>query len=151
MSQTTMNQYQAVAFKGMLADLVDCNIMSYAAEAAVDFAMPVMLGTNKEKEVLEATSAAAAIGFALAAHAVEQSSAGVAQWGITDTVPVIKRGRFWVETTDAVVAGAVANMTVATGKLTDEAVAAGIEAFTQFSARFITGTTAAGLAQVEIK
>jgi hypothetical protein len=151
MSQTSVSQYQAAAFKGMLADIVDANVMSYAAEAAVDFAMPVMLGTNKEKEVLEATSAAAAIGFALAAHAVEQSSAGVAQWGITDTVPVIKRGRFWVETTDAVVAGAVANMTVATGKLTDEAVAAGIEAFTQFSARFITSTTGADLAIVEIK
>ncbi len=68
-----------------------------------------------------------------------------------DTVPVIKKGRFWVETTDAVVAGSVANMTVATGKLTDAAVAAGIEAFTQFTARFITSTSAAGLAVVEIK
>jgi hypothetical protein len=57
----------------------------------------------------------------------------------------------WVETTDAVVAGATANLTVATGKLTDEAVAAGIEAFTQISVKFVTGTTGAGLAIVEIK
>jgi hypothetical protein len=151
MSQTVMNQYQAAGFKGQLYDLVDNNVMSYAAEEAIPFSYPVKLGTSAEKEVLKTTSGALAIGFALAAHAVEQSSAGVAQWGLTDTVPVIKRGRFWVETTDAVVAGAVANLTVATGKLTDEAVAAGIEAFTQFSARFITGTTAAGLAVVEIK
>jgi len=152
MSQTSVSLYQAAAFKGMLADLTTNNaVMSYAAEAAVPFSIPVMLGTDKEKEVLTATTAAAAIGFALASHAVEQSSAGVAQWGATDTVPVLKTGRVWVETTDAVVAGSVANMTVATGKLTDAAVAAGIEAFTQFSARFITSTSGAGLAIVEIK
>lgn len=151
MAQTSVSQYQPVAFKGMLADLQDYNTMSYAAEEAIPFAYPVKLGTDPAKEVLKTTSGALTVGFALSAHAVEQTSAGVAQWGITDTVPVIKRGRFWVETTDAVTAGAVANLTVATGKLTDEAVAAGIEAFTQFSARFITGTTGAGLAVVEIK
>jgi len=152
MSQTSVSLYQAAAFKGMLADLSTANdVMSYAAEAAIPFSLPVMLGTDKEKEVLTATTGAAAIGFALAAHGVEQSSAGVAQWAATDTVPVLKSGRVWVETTDAVVAGAVANMTVATGKLTDAGVGAGIEAFTQFTARFITSTSGAGLAIVEIK
>jgi len=151
MAQTAVNQYQAAGFKGMLYDMQDFNTMSYAAEAAVPFSAAVMLGTSAEKEVLVATTAAAAIGFALAAHAVEQSSAGVAQWAATDTVPVIKRGRFWVETNDAVVAGSVANLHVASGKLTDASVTTGIEAFTQFSARFITATSGAGLAVVEIK
>jgi hypothetical protein len=39
----------------------------------------------------------------------------------------------------------------ASGKLTDEAVAAGTEAFTQITVRFVTGTTAAGLALVDVK
>jgi hypothetical protein len=62
----------------------------------------------------------------------------------------MKRGRIWIATDDAVVAGAVANLKLSSGLFTDEVVAAGIEAFTQFSAKFITGTTAAGLAIVEI-
>jgi len=57
----------------------------------------------------------------------------------------------WLETDDAVVAGATANLKTANGKVTDEAVAAGIEAFTQISVKFITATAAAGLALVEIK
>lgn len=156
MSQTAVNQYQAAAFKGMLYDLSRNNdVLSYAAETAVGFGVPVTLGTSKEKEVNPVTTAAGqaalAVGIAVASHSVEQTSAGVAQYGLTETVPVLKSGRIWVETQDAVVAGAVANLHLASSKFTDEAVAAGIEAFTQFSARFITGTTAAGLAVVEIK
>lgn len=151
MSQTSVSLYQSAAFKGMLADLTNNDVMSYSAEDAVGFGVPVMLGTDKEKQVLVATTGAAAVGFALATHTVEQSSAGVAQYAATETVNVLKRGRVWVETEDAVVAGAVANLKISSGKMTDEAVAAGIEAFTKFSARFITGTTGAGLAIVEIK
>jgi hypothetical protein len=44
----------------------------------------------------------------------------------------------------------VANLHLATGKLTDEAVAAGIETFTQVSVRFLTSTTGAGLAIVDV-
>lgn len=151
MSQTSYNLYQAGGFKGQLADVIDHEIMSYSAEAAVAFGGVVMLGTNKERQVITATTGAAAIGIAVAAHTVEQSSAGVAQYGQYDTVPVLKYGRIWMLTDDAVVAGSVANLKISSGLVTDEAVTAGIEAFTQFSARFITGTTASGLAQVEIK
>lgn len=151
MSQLSYSLYQNAGFKGLLADLVDNNVASYSAEEAIAFSLPVMLGTDKEKQVLIATAGATSVGFAVATHAVEQTSAGFAQYGATDTVSVLKRGRIWVETDDAVVAGSVANLVLASGKLTDAAVAAGIEAFTQFSARFITGTSGAGLAIVEIK
>ena len=151
MTQLAYSLYQNAGFKGMLADLTNNDVASYSAESAIVFSMPVMLGTNKEKQVLTATAGATAVGFAVATHAVEQTSAGVAQYAATQTVSVLKKGRIWVETDDAVVAGAVANLKISSGKLTDEAVAAGIEAFTQFSARFITGTTGAGLAIVEIK
>lgn len=149
--QTTISQVGAAAFKGMLDGNGPRVVASYAAEEAIPVGYPVKTGTTKDTEVLKATAGASAIGFAVHDHAREQSSAGAVQYAQYDTVSVLKQGRIWVETTDAVVADAVANLTVATGKVTDEAVAAGIEAFTRFSARFITGTTGAGLALIEIK
>jgi len=149
--QTTISQYGAAAFAGMLDGIGSKAVRSYAAEEIIPIAYPVKLGTNKEKQVLKTTTGALAVGFALHDHAREQNGGGTVQYAAKETVSVITQGRFWVATTDAVVAGAVANLTVATGALTDEAVAAGIEAFTQFTARFVTATTAAGLAIVEIK
>lgn len=155
MSQTTVSLYGAPAFKGMKDGIQDDYVISLLAEGAVGISLPVVLGTNKETQAKAASSAvgqgALVVGFALHDHAREQSSAGLVQYGDKEAVSVMKRGRVWVETTDAVVAGAVANLTLATGKLTDEVVAAGIEAFTQISVRFVTSTTAAGLALVEIK
>lgn len=154
MSQTSVTQYGAAGFAGLIADSMFTDKMSYSAEAAVPFGVPVQLGTNKERQVKVLTTsvgqAALAVGISVATQAVEQTSAGVVVYVDKDTVSVMKRGRIWVTTNDAVVAGAVANLVLANGTFTDEVVAAGIEAFTQFSAKFITGTTAAGLAIVEI-
>lgn len=154
MSQTTVTQYGAAGFAGLLADNGDNNIMSYSAEGAIGFGVPVTLGTNKERQVLATDGnvgqGALSVGIAVSGI-VEQTSAGVAAYAATQSVGVLKQGRIWVNTEDAVVAGTVANLKLASGKFTDEAVAAGIEAFTQFTARFITGTTGAGLAIVEIK
>lgn len=153
--QTAYTQNSVASFAGMLYDIAENDVMSYSAEGAVDFGVPVKLGTNKEKQTAKLTTsagqAALAVGFALATQTLEQSSAGVVQYGDKVNVSVLKKGRVWVNTQDAVVAGAVANLHLASGTLTDEAVAAGIEAFTQFSARFVTSTSAAGLAVVEIK
>lgn len=149
--QTTVSQYGAPAFKGMLDGIGPRNVRSYAAEEAIPVAYPVKLGTSPEKEVLKATAGAGVVGFALHDHARGQNGSGVVQYAATETVSVLTQGRMWVPTSDAVVAGATANLTVADGTLTDAAVAAGIEAFTQVSVKFITGTTAAGLALVEIK
>lgn len=151
MSQTTYSQTMPVAQTGMLDGIGPHTIASYAAEEVIPVAYPVMLGTDKEKEVLKATAAASAIGLALVNPATEQDSSGAVSYAATETVSVLKSGRMWVMTSDAVVAGATANMTVADGTLTDASVTTGIEAFTQFSAKFVTGTSAAGLAIVEIK
>ena len=154
MSQTSVTQYGAVAFAGMLADMADNDVLSYSAEAAVPIASFVALGTNKDRQVTPVTTSvgqgALAVGVALHEHTIEQTSAGLVQYDIGRTVSTLKRGRVYVMTDDAVVAGAVANLKLSSGKATDEAVAAGIEAFTQFSARFVTGTTAAGIAVLEI-
>lgn len=154
MSQTTVTQYGAAGFAGLIADSMFTDKMSYSAEGDVGFGLPVKLGTNKERQVAELTTdagqAALAVGVSVATQAVEQTSAGVAEYADTDTVSVMKRGRIWMLTQDAVVAGTTANLHLASGSVTDASVTTGIEAFTQFSAKFITGTTAAGLAIVEI-
>lgn len=149
--QTSISQYGAPAFKGMLDGIGPRNVRSYAAEEAIPVGFPVKLGTSADKEVLKATAGAGVVGFALHDHAREQNGSGVVQYAATETVSVLTDGRMWVETDDAVVAGATANLVVASGKLTDAAVASGIEAFTQISVKFITATSAAGLAIVEIK
>lgn len=151
MSQTSVSQYGAASFKGMLDGIGSHQVRSYAAEEIIPVAYPVKLGTNKESEVLKATAGAGVIGWALHDHAREQSSSGVVQYAQYETVSVLTRGRMWVETDDAVVAGATANLKTSNGKVTDEAVTTGIEAFTQVSVKFLTGTTGAGLALVEIK
>ena len=154
MSQTSVSQYGAAGFAGLLADNGTFNTISYSAEGAIGFGVPVVLGTNKERQVVAVGTGvgqgALAVGIAVSGI-VEQTSAGVAAYADKDTVGVIKEGRIWVNTDDAVVAGTVANLKLSSGKFTDEAVATGIEAFTQISARFITGTSGAGLAIVEIK
>jgi hypothetical protein len=155
MSQTSYSQYQAAGFAGLLADSMFSDKMSYLAEGAIPFGKPVVLGTDKERQVAAVGTGvgqgALVIGISVASHDVEQTSAGVAQYDDTEATPVLKSGRIWVETDDAVVAGAVANLKLSNGKFTDDTVAAGIEALTQVSAKFITGTSGAGLAIVEIK
>lgn len=154
MSQTTVTQNGAAGFAGLINDISDNDVMSYSAEAAIGFGVPVQLGTDPARQVKALTTAigqaALARGIAVAGI-VEQTSGGVAAYAASQSVGVMKRGRIWVNTDDAVVAGAKANLKLSSGLFTDEAVAAGIEAFTLFTATFITATSAAGLAVVEIK
>lgn len=149
--QSTIGQYGAPAFQGMLDGIGPRNVRSYAAEEAIPVGYPVRLGTTAEDEVLRATTGANSIGFALHDYAREQSSAGLVQYGALESVSVLTQGRFWAQTSGAVVAGATANLTIANGTLTGAAVAAGIEAFTQITVKFITATPGAGLAIVEVK
>ena len=152
--QSTVTQYGNAGMAGQLYDSGFTDKMSYSAEGAVGFGVPVQLGTNKERQVKVLTTsagqAALAMGLSLHTYVAEQSAAGLVQYATTQTVSVLKRGRVWVNTDDAVVAGTTANLKLSSGLFTDEAVAAGIEAFTLISVKFITGTTAAGLAVVEI-
>ena len=156
--QTTFGQYMAPGFAGLIYDSSFRDTMSYSAEGAIPFGAFVKLGTNKERQVLAPTTAAGQaallVGVAIATASVEQaypSTGAAAAYAVTETVSMLKDGRIWVQTNDAVVAGAVANFVLANGTVTDEAVAAGVEAFTQLTVKFITGTTAAGLAVVEVQ
>jgi hypothetical protein len=155
--QVTFGQYQDVGFAGQIYDSGFHDTMSYSAGNNIPFGTPLILGTNKERQVnavgTGAGQAALVVAIAAASHTVEApypQGTGAAFYTTGDSVPSFKDGRIWVQTSDAVVAGATANLTLATSTFTDEAVATGIEAFTQLTVKFITGTTAAGLAVVEI-
>lgn len=153
--QTTYTLHPDQWQVGQIADTSDRTIDSYLAEGAVGIAKCVIRGTDKSRQVIQASTsagqAALVIGVSVNGRNIEQTDAGLVQYKDKSAVSVMTRGRVIVETDDAVVAGAVANLKLSSGKFTDEAVAAGIEAFTQISVRFLTGTTAAGLAEVEIK
>lgn len=151
MVQLAYNQYQTAGFPGLLDGIGTHTIRSYAAEEAIPVGFPVRLGTSADKEVLKANAGATAIGFAVHDHAREQSTAGVVQYDQYRAVSVLTAGRLWVETDDAVAAGAIARLKTSNGKLTDEAATTGIENFSIISVRFLTATTAAGLALVEVK
>lgn len=156
MAQTSVVQYGPAGYAGLIGDTAFTDKMSYAAEAQLNFGVPVQLGTDPDRQVKPLTTAAGqganAIGFSIASNSVEQTyKTGLVFYAAGNTVPVLKRGRIWLQTDDAVVAGATANLNLASGLVTDAAVATGIEAFTNFKATFITSTAAAGLALVEIK
>lgn len=151
MAQLSYTQYQTAGFPGLLDGVGTHSVRSYAAEEIIPVGFPVRLGTDPAKEVLKATAGATTVGFALHDHAREQTSAGAVQYAATETVSVLTAGRLWVETDDAVAAGAVARLKTSNGKLTDEAATTGIENFSIISVRFITATTGAGLALVEVK
>jgi hypothetical protein len=109
MSQTTVSQYGAPAFKGMKDGIQSDYVVSLLAEGAVGISLPVVLGTNKETQAKAASSAvgqgALVVGFALHDHAREQSSAGLVQYGDKEAVSVLKRGHVWVENPPTIAAG----------------------------------------------
>jgi hypothetical protein len=155
MSQTSVTLYGNAGFIGMLADLSDNDVGSFAAEGVVAIGSTVRRGTNGEKQAVQSSTAvgqgALVFGIALHDHARAATAQGVTQYAATEAVSVLRKGRVWVQTNDAVVAGSVANLHLASGTFTDAAVGAGIEALTLVQARFETSTTAAGLAIVELK
>src|SRR5690606_41121279 len=105
MAQTTISQYGAAAFAGLMDGVSNPrSIRSYAAEEAIPLAYLVKLGTNPEKEVLKATAGAGVIGFPVHDHVREQASHGAVQFGLTEPVNVLTHGRYWARAPAALVA-----------------------------------------------
>lgn len=157
--QTAYSQYNDELQLGNIYDTSLRQVDTFLAQGAIGIAKAVVHGTNRETaqkrgQCVQAGTGvgqgALIMGIALLSQTLEQGAAGVVQYADKAAVPVMTKGRIVVETNDAVVAGAIANFHLATGKFTDEAVTTGIEATVLVKMRFITGTTAAGLAAVEI-
>lgn len=154
--QTTYTMYQDAGIAGLIYDLSAHDTFSFSAEAPVLIGGPVILGTNKERQCKTPSTAvgqaALVVGVAMLQYDFEQTGNTPAlYYADKETVSTMKEGRIWVNTSAAVTAGNVANLNLATGKFTDSVVGAGVEAFTQMTARFLTSNTAAGLAVLEIQ
>lgn len=152
--QTSYTAYNDPYQLGQIADTSLRQVDSFLANGVVGIGKAVVRSTNPEKQCAQAGTGAGQgaliIGVALMSQVIEQTVAGVVAYADKAAVPVMSKGRVVVETAGAVVAGAVANFVLASGKWDDAAVAAGIEAVVLIKARFVTGTTAAGLAVIQI-
>lgn len=157
--QLAYSQYNDALQLGNIYDTSMRQIDSFVAEGAVGIAKAVVAGTagessTKRGQVIQASTStgqgALITGIAILSQTLEQTSAGVVAYADKSTVPVMTEGRMVVETADAVVAGAAANFVLATNKWTDAAVGTGIEAPVLIKVRFVTSTSAAGLAAVQI-
>lgn len=157
--QTSYTQYNDPLQLGHIYDTSLRQTDSFLAQGAVGIGKAVVLGTAKETatkrgQVVQAGTGvgqgALITGISILSQTLETGAAGLVQYADKDAVPVMTKGRVVVMTNDAVVAGAVANFVLANGTWTDEAVATGIEATALIKVRFVTGTSAAGLAAVEV-
>lgn len=153
--QLDYSQYNPPLQLGNIYDTSLRQVDSGIAEGVVGIAKACIRGTNPERQTKQAGTGAGAgaliYGISVLTQTIEQAQVtGLVQFADKTAVPVMTKGRIVVETFDAVVAGTVANFHLATGKWTDTAVGAGIEATTLIKVKFVTSTTAAGLAAVEI-
>lgn len=153
MAITNYALYMDKAFAGMQYDLSAHTVDSFAVEDAdgIGAAAAVIRGTDPEHQVKAASATgdgAKVIGVTLHTH-IEPPEAGKKYYPQNYTVPVVTRGRLWVQTGGAVKAGEEAHIKLADGTFVSDAVASGIEAL-GCGAKFITSCDKAGLAVIEI-
>lgn len=153
MAITNYALYMDKAFAGMLYDLSAHTVDSFAVEDAdgIGTAAAVIRGTDPEQQVKAASATgdgAKVIGVTLHTH-IEPPEDDKKYYPQHYTVPVVTRGRLWVQTGGAVNAGDEAHLKLADGTFVKDAVATGIEAL-GCGAKFITSCDKAGLAVIEI-
>lgn len=151
--QTTYGAAMAEAIAGMLWDMRNVTVESYAAEGgSIPFGSAVVPGTDVRKQVKLPTAAGQGFrGIALREDAHSQdATTGVAQYLVTEAVSVLRKGAVWVPTAGAVAEGATAyyiNSGADAGKWDDVDDGTTDPATT---GTFRTATTGSGLAVVEI-
>lgn len=142
--QTNYNPIMAPALVGQIADLSIKVIDSFAAEAPLYPANVVMRGTDPGKQVKPVAAegdCAKAIGIVVHEHKEQEDP----YFPIGYCVNVMTKGRIWVMCDGAVDAGAKAKFDAVNGVFSaSNGVELGIPCV------FVTGTKAAGLAEVQI-
>jgi hypothetical protein len=149
--QTTYGQAMAEALAGLLYDMRNITVESYAAEGNIPFGSAVVPGTDPRKQVKLATAGGQGFaGIALREDArMQDATTGIAQYLDKETVSVLRKGAVWVPTAGAVVAETPAFYvnSGATAGLFDDLDDSTTDATT---GKFRTATTGSGLAVVEI-
>lgn len=150
--QTSYSQNMPVAVAGMLGDLRDHTIESYAAEGDTGFGLGVIAGTDATKQAKKPAGAGGVFrGVTVHEQAQEQAlSTGAVVYADGDAMNVLRKGLIWVVTAGAVAIDVPAffvNSGSDAGKFDDlddgstDAVPGGV---------FRSATTGAGLALLEI-
>ena len=151
--QTAYSQYMTAGIAGEKYDCSFNRVDGYACEGGgVAPGMGVILGTDPEKQVKLAAATTAVIAGVALLQAKEQAADGNITYADKDTVPVLNKGRVWVPVTEAVTAGNPAYLVFSgtdKGKFA-AAAGAGPIASVITGARYVTSTTAAGVAVVEL-
>lgn len=149
MAQLSYNAEMSPAVVGMIADLSCKTVDSFAAEAALNPGDLVVRGTNAEKQVKLAGAGTVANAIGIVIHEHKEPGTTDGYYPVGYAVGVLTRGRIWVPVSKAVTAGKIANYKIAEKAFTDEAVTSGIEA-PGVSCVFLTSTSAAGIAEIEV-
>jgi len=136
MVQLTYSRDSQPGLAGLIADMSDRTIDSFAAQGAIDFGWPVARGTDPGKQVVR-SGAANFLGVAVFSQ-IEES--GV--YPDKSTVSVMTSGRVWVVSAETVVPGNVARISAGGTFVTAGA--------TAIVGTFLTAAAAGGLAVVQI-
>lgn len=108
---------------GTLATFHNKFVMSFSAEALIEFGVPLRRGTDPEKQVDEwqdvITVPVVGISLSNAANVVDTPTAHDGYYVTARAVSVLQRGRVWVTTNVNVVAGDKAYVTAGSGAFTN--------------------------------
>lgn len=156
--QTAYGNAMAAAFAGLLADLRDNLVESFACEGdRIPFGHAVLAGTDKQKQVILAAEGSTALfrGIAVHTHAHGVQPDGEDGYADTQTVNVLRRGMIWVPVSEAVAIDAAAFYINAPGSGDEDLAGQFTDTDDGTSLAVPTGvfrssTTAAGLALLEI-
>lgn len=142
--QTTYNEKMDVAVLGQLVDCTNRRVDSKYAEGAIDAGDAVQIGSS-DGQVLTATTAV--YGVAIQHPTLTMSDdTGNAAYAEFDGVSVLREGRIWVQVDGAVAIDGQAYWDVAAQAFNSTAT----DNFIVTGGRFVTSTTGAGLAILEI-
>ena len=151
--QTSYTQYMTPGIAGNKYDCSYSRVDSFACEGgSVAPGMGVILGTDPEKQVKLAAATTSVVAGVALLQAKEQAADGTVVYADKDTVPVLNKGRVWVPVIEAVTAGAQAYLVFSGADKGKWAAAAGAGPIASAitGGKFVTSTTAAGLAVVEL-
>lgn len=152
--QSTVAQFQKIGARGLVANAEARNLISRSLAASafvLGLGEPVyrVAANGGDTQCSADTAAGLFLGVSRRTGVLDPLNTPVDTFATNDEVPIMETGVIWVETADAVVAGAAANFNTATRLWTDAAVAGNVIAVPD--CEFDSTNTAAGLAKLRVK
>lgn len=155
MLQPTVTQFQKAGARGLVANAEARNLISRSRaddnSVALGYGEPVyrVAGNDGDQQCSALAAAGEFLGLTRRTGTIDPANVPVDTFAQNDEVPILDMGVIWVDTADAVVAGAAANFNTATRLWTDAAVAGTV--IDVPNVEFDSTNAGAGLAKVRIK